>query len=172
MDWKATIGAIAPTVASALGGPLAGLAVDAVGKAFGWSDTTQEKVQEALTKGQLSGDQILALKQAELAIKQQENELGFKFADLEVQDRKDARSMQTSTRSYMPAVLSSLVTVGYFSILIGMMRGMLKVDDSQALLIMLGSLGTAWGAVMAFWFGSTSGSAEKTRLLAQSQPSK
>jgi len=172
MDWKATIGAIAPTVASALGGPLAGLAVDAVGKAFGWSDTTQEKVQEALTKGQLSGDQILALKQAELAIKQQENELGFKFADLEVQDRKDARSMQTSTRSYMPAVLSSLVTVGYFSILIGMMRGALKVDDSQALLIMLGSLGTAWGAVMAFWFGSTSGSAEKTRLLAQSQPSK
>lgn len=172
MDWKATIGAIAPTVASALGGPLAGLAVDAVGKAFGWSDTTQEKVQEALSKGQLSGDQILALKQAELAIKQQENELGFKFADLEVQDRKDARSMQTSTRSYMPAVLSSLVTVGYFSILIGMMRGMLKVDDSQALLIMLGSLGTAWGAVMAFWFGSTSGSAEKTRLLAQSQPSK
>jgi hypothetical protein len=80
--------------------------------------------------------------------------------------------MQIATKSYMPAVLSALVTVGYFSILIGMMRGALKVDDSQALLIMLGSLGTAWGAVMAFWFGSTHGSAEKTRLLAASPPPK
>ena len=39
-------------------------------------------------------------------------------------------------------------------------------------MIMLGSLGTAWGAVMAFWFGSTHGSAEKTRLLAASPPTK
>ena len=36
-----------------------------------------------------------------------------------------------------------------------------------ALLIMLGSLGTAWGMVMAFWFGTTNGSATKTELLAK-----
>jgi hypothetical protein len=172
MDWKATIGAIAPTVASALGGPLAGLAVDAVGKAFGWSDSTQQKVQDALTQGQLTGEQILALKQAELSMQQQEKELGFKFEELEVKDRQGARDMQIATRSLMPAILSCMVTIGYFSILIGMMRGMLKVDDSQALLIMLGQLGTAWGAAMAFWLGSTHGSSEKTRLLAASSPPK
>lgn len=172
MDWKSAIGAIAPTVATALGGPLAGLAVDAVGSAFGWTDATKEKVEEAFSKGQLSGDQILALKQAEIALVAQEKELGFKFAELEFRDRQGARDMQTATRSLMPAILSALVTLGYFSILIGMMRGALKVDDSQALLIMLGSLGTAWGAVMAFWFGSTHGSAEKTRLLAAAPPAK
>jgi hypothetical protein len=172
MDWKAAIGAIAPTVATALGGPLAGLAVDAVGSALGWTDTTKEKVEDAFSKGQMTGDQILALKQAEIALVAQEKELGFKFSELEYRDRQGARDMQTATKSYMPAVLSALVTIGYFSILIGMMRGALKVDDSQALLIMLGSLGTAWGAVMAFWFGSTHGSAEKTRLLAASPPTK
>lgn len=172
MDWKAAIGAIAPTVATALGGPLAGLAVDAVGSAFGWTDATKEKVEEAFSKGQLTGEQILALKQAEIALVAQEKELGFKFVELEFRDRQGARDMQTATRSLMPAILSALVTLGYFSILIGMMRGALKVDDSQALLIMLGSLGTAWGAVMAFWFGSTHGSAEKTRLLAAAPPAK
>jgi hypothetical protein len=172
MDWKATIGAVAPTLASALGGPLAGLAVDAIGKAFGWSESTQEKVQDALTKGQLSGDQILALKQAEIALVQQEKELGFKFAELDASDRKDARDMQKVTRSQVPAVLSIGVTLGYFGVLLGMMSGGLKAGDSQALLLMLGSLSTAWGVVMAFWFGSTAGSAEKSRLLAQSQPPK
>lgn len=172
MDWKATIGAIAPTVASALGGPLAGLAVDAVGKAFGWSDTTQEKVQDALTKGQLTGEQILALKQAELAMVAQEKELGFKFSELEAKDRQDARAMFTATRSIMPATLTIMITVGYFSVLLGMMSGWLKVSDSQSLLLMLGQLGTAWGLAIAFWLGSTFGGIEKTRLLAESTPPK
>jgi hypothetical protein len=67
-------------------------------------------------------------------------------------------------------VLSLGVTAGYFAILVGMMTGELNVSDSQALLIMLGSLGTAWGMVMAFWFGTTRESSRKTDLLAQSEP--
>jgi len=37
---------------------------------------------------------------------------------------------------------------------------------------MLGSLSTAWGMVMAFWFGTTAGSAQKNELLANSMPTK
>ena len=72
----------------------------------------------------------------------------------------------------MPALLSVLVTVGYFAILIGMMTGALGVSDSQALLIMLGALGSAWGMVMAFWFGTTASSSRKTELIAQAPPAK
>ncbi len=101
-------------------------------------------------------------------------ELGFKqVTDLEalaVADRKDARGMQVSKPSPVPAVLSISVTLGYFGILIGMMLGWLKVDNSQALLLMLGSLSTGWGVVMAFWFGTTRDSGRKTELLAQSTP--
>ena len=35
MDWKSIIGVVAPTLATALGGPLAGLAVETLGKALG-----------------------------------------------------------------------------------------------------------------------------------------
>jgi hypothetical protein len=46
------------------------------------------------------------------------------------------------------------------------------VADSQALLIMLGSLSTAWGMVMAFWFGTTKSSSEKNEIIARSQTAK
>jgi hypothetical protein len=54
-------------------------------------------------------------------------ELGYKtVTDLEAiaaGDRKDARASFVATRSRAPAVLSILVTVGYFGILTGMMFG-------------------------------------------------
>lgn len=45
-----------------------------------------------------------------------------------------------------------------------------KAKDSQALLLMLGSLATGWGVVMAFWFGTTNDLGHKTELPAQSTP--
>jgi len=72
-----------------------------------------------------------------------------------------------SKRSKIPAVLSIMMTVGYFSILIGMMTGGLVLADSQALLLMLGSLSTGFGGVLAYWFGSTSGSQSKNEMLAK-----
>jgi hypothetical protein len=47
-----------------------------------------------------------------------------------------------------------------------MMKGWLTTDSSDALLLMLGSLGTAWTSVMAFWFGTTRQSENKTTMLA------
>ena len=72
----------------------------------------------------------------------------------------------------MPAVLSAVITVGFLGVLIGMMAGWLATDSSDALLLMLGSLGTAWTGVMAFWFGTTRQSENKTNLLAAAPSAK
>jgi hypothetical protein len=174
LDWKAIVSTVAPWIGTALGGPLGGLAVEAATNALGLSDKTTDAI-----KGALSGatpEQMLALKKADQDFARQMQELGFKqVKDLEaiaVDDRKDARAMQIAVRSWVPAALSIAVTLGYFAILIGMMTGSFKVSDSQALLLMLGSLSTAWGVVMAFWFGTTNDSGRKTELLAQSSPVK
>lgn len=170
MDWKSVIGTVAPWIGAALGGPLGSAAVSAVGDALGLSDKTEESIKNALAG--VTPEQMLALKNADQAFALKMQELGYKqVSDLEsiaAGDRKDARDMQKTTRSQVPAVLSVAVTVGYFAILIGMMTGWLKVSDSQALLLMLGSLSTGWGVVMAFWFGTTHDSGRKTELLAQS----
>lgn len=169
IDWKTLVGTVAPWIGTALGGPLGGLAVEAAANAFGLSDKTEASLKAAL--GGATPEQMLALKNADQAFALQMQALGFKqAADLEglaVADRSSARNMQIARASPVPAVLSVGVTIGYFGILIGMMTEVLIIKDSQALLIMLGSLTTAWGMVMAFWFGTTRDSGRKTELLAQ-----
>jgi hypothetical protein len=172
MDWTKLVSTVAPWIGTALGGPLGGMAVEAAANALGLTDKTVDSVKQALAG--VTPDQMLALKKADQDFALQMQALGFKqITDMETLaagDRKDARGMQVSKPSPVPAMLSISVTLGYFGILIGMMVGWLKVDNSQALLIMLGSLGTAWGSVMAFWFGTTRDSGRKTELLAQSTP--
>lgn len=168
MDWKTLIGTVAPWIGTALGGPLGGMAVEAAANALGVSEKTTDAVKQALSG--VTPEQMLALKQADQNFSTQMQSLGFaQIKDLEAiaaGDRLDARKMQTNSPSPVPAMLSVGVTLGYFGILIGMMLGVFKVSDSQALLLMLGSLSTAWGAVMAFWFGTTRDSGRKTELLA------
>ena len=142
MSW---IESIAPTIASCLGGPLAGLAVEAVSKAIG---VDPNQVQDTINSGKLTADQIASIQAAEVQLKLKAQEMGLNFEELAVQDRKSAREMQTTTKSWIPPLLAILVTLGFFGILAGMMTG--KVTSSEALMIMLGSLGTAWTGIIAF----------------------
>ena len=164
MSW---IGSIAPTIASCLGGPLAGLAVEAVSKAIG---VDPNQVQDTINSGKLTADQIASIQAAEVQLKLKAQEMGLNFEELAVQDRKSAREMQTTTKSWIPPLLAILVTLGFFGILAGMMTG--KVTSSEALMIMLGSLGTVWTGIIAFYFGSSASSQNKDALLHQSTPAK
>lgn len=156
---------VAPTIATALGGPLAGLAVTAISKAIGISEDDVEKTMNA---GKMSADQITQLKLAELEFQKQANELGLNFEKLAVDDRASARNMQVATKSWIPGVLALGITIGFFGILLYMMTG--NVTPSNELLVMLGSLGTAWTGVVGYYFGSSSSSQHKDELLFNSVP--
>lgn len=162
MEW---LKQIAPTIATALGGPLAGLAVDAVSKAIG---IDPKDVNKTIADGKLNADQIAKIKEAELAMAARAQELGLDFAKLAVDDRKSAREMQAATQSWIPGTMAIVVTIGFFGILIGLMTDHFKTSD--ALMLMLGSLGTAWTGIIAFYFGSSAGSQKKDQLLHQSSP--
>jgi hypothetical protein len=164
MDW---LRQIAPTIATALGGPLAGLAVDAISKAVG---IDPKDVTKTISEGKLTADQIAQIKTAELAMAARAQELGLDFEKIAVDDRKSAREMQVSTQSWIPGGMAIIVTCGFFGILIGLMTEHFKTSD--ALMLMLGSLGTAWTGIIAFYFGSSAGSQKKDELLHQSSPTK
>jgi hypothetical protein len=165
MDW---LKQIAPTIATALGGPLAGMAVSAISKAVG---VEPDQVQDMITNNKMSAEQIAQVKLAEVELQKQAQELGLNFAKLEVEDRKSAREMQATTRSLMPPILAGAVTVGFFAIMTLMFLN--KVDSNNpAILMMLGSLGTAWTGIIAYYFGSSAGSQAKTDLLSKAGPVK
>jgi plasmid maintenance system antidote protein VapI len=164
MEWLKTI---APTIATALGGPLAGMAVSAVAKAIGVSP---DEVQDIISSGKLTAEQVASIQLAELELKKQAQSMNLDFAKLIAEDKQSARNMQIATKSLIPALLAVFVTLGFFGILLGLMTEHFKTSD--ALMLMLGSLATAWTGVMAFYFGSSASSQAKTELLAKSEPAK
>ena len=158
---------IAPTIATAVGGPFGTMAYGLIAHELGVS---HEEAKSTIEAGKLTADQIASVQLAEVQIKAKAQELNLDFAQLVVADRKSAREMQAQTRSYIPAILAIAVTIGFFGILIGMMTETFKTSD--ALMLMLGSLGTAWTGIIAFYFGSSAGSQAKDDLIHQSTPTK
>ena len=163
MDW---LKMIAPTLATAIGGPFGTMAYGVVAKVMGISP---EDARQTIETGKLTAEQIASVQLAEIEIKARAQELGLDFAKVAADDRKSARDMQSTTRSALPPLLAIMVTLGFFGILVGMMTE--KFATSDALLLMLGSLGTAWTGIIAFYFGSSAGSQSKDDLLRKTSPS-
>ena len=163
---------LAPMLGTALGGPLGGAAAAFIADKLGIESKTVEAVSEVLNSGKMTPEQVASIKLAEIEFQKFLKQNAIELEKVHAEDRSSARAMLAAVRSKVPAWLSFIVTLGYFGILGGMMTNTLEIKDSQALLLMLGSLSTAWGMVMAFWFGTTNGSAQKNELLANSAPPK
>jgi len=164
MDWLKTID---PTIATALGGPLAGMAVSAISKAIGCDPN---EVQDIISSGKLTAEQVASIQLAELELKKQAQSMNLDFAKLIAEDKKSAREMQIATRSWIPPVMALGVTCGFFGILFGLMYG--QIQHAPQIDIMLGSLGTAWTGIISFYFGSSAGSQAKTELLSKAEAAK
>lgn len=171
-DFVDIIKTVAPWIGTALGGPLGGMALDAAAGALGLSAKTTDALKTAISGA--TPEQMLALKQADQDFQLKMQALGYdhieKLEALAVDDRKDARAMEVATHSRVPPFLAIAITFGFFGVLIGMMGGWLTVADNQALLLMLGSLGTAWTGIVMYYFGSSAGSARKDELAAGAPP--
>lgn len=172
---KSFIGKFAPGLATALGGPFAGMAVKGLCGAFGLGeDATLADVEKIIKSGQLTGEQILALKLQEETFMLKMKELDINSVrDLEniaAQDRASARQREVATGDTTPKILAYGVTLGFFGILAYMLRNEVPATTRDILNVMLGSLGTAWVAVITYYFGSSAGSKGKDELLFRSTP--
>ncbi len=169
MDWIETIKTIAPTVASALGGPLAGQAVSAIGALFGMKDATSGKIKEAIENAQLTGEQISAIKQLEIKLKAEEAERGFRYAELEFRDRDSARRANvdggTQKMLFWLSLVLLCITLG--SELVVLFVGYPKELAEIVVGRVLGLMDSVALMVMAYWYGTSNGSSRKTDLLSQ-----
>lgn len=175
-DWKGLVKSIAPTIGTALGGPLGGIAGVALTKALGLGDTAakDETALAAAVQG-ASPDQLLLLKQADQEFALQMQKLGFENLEaleaIAAGDRANAREREIKTQDWTPKALGIAITLGFFGLLYFLLRHEPPTGSRDILNIMLGSLGSAWIGVVTYYFGSSAGSARKTELLsAASKP--
>ena len=85
---------------------------------------------------------------------------------IDADDRNSARQRQMAVKDAMPGLLATVVTLGFFGILVYMLVYGAPKDGGEALFIMLGSLGTSWTGIIAYYFGSSSSSSAKNSIIA------
>ena len=159
------LGQIAPTIATALGGPLAGVAVKTLSNVLlGHENGSEDDVKAAMATA--SPEQLVALKKIDADFKVQMKELDIDLERIAAGDRDSARKMQTETKDWVPKLLAIVITLGFFGILVWMLVQGMPQTGTEALLMMLGALGTAWTGVVNFYYGSSAGSKAKNDLLA------
>jgi hypothetical protein len=166
MDW---LKSIAPTIATAMGGPLAGMALEAVSKAIG---VDPSEVQNTINSGKMTAEQIASIQTAEIALKARAQEMGLDFEKLAVADRSSARQMQISTNSFVPPTLSIMIVVAWSAVQYFLLTHVIDPSMRELIARVLGTLDGALMLVLSFYFGSSSGSQAKDTMLHQSSPTK
>ena len=165
-DWKKVVGAVAPTIATALGGPLAGLAVRAVGEAvLGDGAASEDDVARALASA--SPEDMLKLKAAEQAFAVKMRELDVDLAKMGADDRDSARKREMTVGGMANPMLATLIIGGFLTMTAYLLRfGLPGTVDAALAGTLVGYVSAKAEQVVAYYFGSSMGSAEKTRHLA------
>jgi len=164
-DWKSVVRTVAPGLATALGGPLAGVAASALSDALlGRPDGSEADISQAVAVG--GADALVKIKAAEHAFQVRMRELDIDLERIHQADRDGARKRETASGdTWTPRLLAIGITCGFFGVLSWLLAQGKPETGGDALLVMLGALGGAWASVVAYYFGSSAGSREKTALL-------
>ena len=164
-DWKKVVGTVAPTIATALGGPLAGVAVKTLATQLIDNPDASEAEVEAAVAG-ADPQTLLRLKEIDAEFEKAMMNAGIELERIASDDRNSARQREATVKDHTPAILSYAITFGFFGVLAYLLVNGKPESGGDALLVMLGSLGTAWAGVTAYYFGSSAGSKDKTAALA------
>lgn len=165
-DWKDVIKAIAPTIATVLGGPLAGAAVSALSTAvLGKEGGSQEELAAAISGA--SPDVLARIKEADAKLKTDLANAGVKLEEIAATDRASARQREATLKDPTTKILAIAYTVAYFGCLWAVWRFGITTDSKDVLITLLGVLTAAQATIMNYYFGSSKGSADKTALMSK-----
>lgn len=173
MDWKNVLAKLAPTVACALGGPLAGDVVTAIGELFGITEPTQEKIKVAIENGNLTGEQIAGLRELEMKLKSEEAERGFRYSELEYKDRDSARArdadiVKATGKNYRANAMFMLAVIVICALVLLIWRDPNINEYMKGIVtLVLGRFLGYLDNIYSFEFGTTRGSQSKDSTINQ-----
>lgn len=165
--WKEVIGALAPGLATAFGGPLAGIAAKVIAdKVLGRPDATEDEVIEALSSGSLTGEQILSLKTAEQQFQIELERIESAREAAAMADTASARQQTValaetkSNIAWAAPVISTVIVSGFFACVALLFIVERTWDERTANLlnVLFGALIPGFSQVCNYWLGSSAGS--------------
>lgn len=175
MDWKELVRSVSPALGAALGGPLAGAAIKILAdKVLGTPDASEDDVAAALASGTLSGDQIVALKQAEQSFQIEMARIAQADDAAVLEDRKDARARQIAAKDLMPHYIFWTMAVLYATSTALLYYGPTPTDDfTRTLLVKAYTvIEVGFTSALFYFVGSSNGSrksGDAVRAIAEKQ---
>lgn len=172
MDASAILGdlgdglaAVAPTLASAFGGPLAGLAVTKVeqwlGMTPGDAANAPGAFQTALGAALANPAQVLLLKQEDDKFKQFCLDNKLQYAKVAAADTDSARNREIQVKDYTPRILAYVLTLMFAAAMASLIIWDIPPQNKDMFNILLGMLVTVWGVAVKYYFGSSASSQAK-----------
>lgn len=147
---KNLVGAIAPTIGTALGGPLGGAAMQTISAVLG-VEPEPKKIAAAMS--QATPEQLAEIKKAELDFEARMKELDVDVFRLETQDIQNAREVHKG--DWTPRVIAMLCIL-FFGGYIFSVTFMPPEANSEAVInLVLGYLGGVVSAIVSFYFGAS-----------------
>jgi hypothetical protein len=172
---KKTLLPIAPTLASVMGGPLAGMAVATLAGELGVE--VPEGAKTADVESQIIAKLETATEDGWLRVKEAENTFKIKLRELEIDeekvlamDRDSARKMQVQVRSKMPGFLAVVTLIAFCGTLgallyMGAEQIIIEQNLTATIGIVLGVLLSSMKSIYNYYFGSSEGSKRKTEII-------
>lgn len=179
MEWKdvgKTVASIAPVLGTVLGGPvglIAGAAGSLIANVLG-VESDPKAVQAAVAA---DPEAIVKLKQIEADHQSRLLDWQAQQIQADLENVKSARDREVKMvqagaviASWLPpALISTIVSLGFFVVLYKYLEAPNDMGDGAMLL--LGTLAAAFSAVVNYYLGSSLGSAQKTNLMTKNTAS-
>ena len=147
---KGIIGAVAPTIGTALGGPMGSMASKMVADALG-CEPTPKKIEQAVQAA--TPEQLAELKKIDAEFDVKMKELDVDLFALETADIQDARGK--FSKDWTSRIMG-ITVVGGFMGYIFLVTLQPPEQNSEALInLVLGYLGGLASAVISFYFGAS-----------------
>ena len=165
------IKAALPTLATALGGPLAGMAAQFFASKLGLPESTVAAVKAAIAGA--PPEVLLEMKRIDVDLQKHMENLGIDLEKIAAADRDSARQREAKTGdSFTPRILASIIIGSFlymvYYVISGEAVGLKDPTIAATIGTLIGYVSAKADQVVSYYFGSTASSREKNRLLADS----
>jgi hypothetical protein len=156
----------APLLGTAIAGPAGAAIGQMVAAEFGGSLADPNGlIQKVITDPnaavkliEIQNNTKVQLQQITMQVAENELKYATQQQEIDYQNTKSAREANAQAKSFMPEILSTVITVGFFGCIYWVAVYPQDKSDAQVLYMLLGAMASAFGAVINYWLGSSAGS--------------
>lgn len=141
--FKKLLSTFAPALGTIVGGPIGGIAAKAISSILLPDNDNPTENELAHAYANATPEQIEKIKSI------------VSLAKIDADDRKNARDRERDLKDWMPSILSTTITVGYFTALYMLHLDTLTPNNAEFYGALIGSLSTVFVQVVSYYFGSS-----------------